>query len=130
MESRLARAIRKNRADVVAELEAELATPPFPEALRHVWDIWARLRRRKAPAQSGPSPVEWPDIDAFVRRAQRRLAPWEIELIEELDDLYLAKQSAEAKSLADKQRGIRDGLHSMTKVVTVKRKKGGAGDNT
>lgn len=129
LESRLARAHRKNRPDVVAELEAELATPLFPDALRHVWDIWARLRRRKAPGMSGPSPVEWPDIDAFLRRAQRRLAPWEIELIEELDDVYLAKQSAEAVSLADKQREIKDGLHRMTKVVTVKREKGGDRDN-
>jgi hypothetical protein len=37
----------------------------------------------------GPAPIEWPDIDAFVRRAGVSLAPWEIELIEQLDDIYL-----------------------------------------
>jgi hypothetical protein len=32
------------------------------------------------------------EIDAFVRLSGMRLAPWEIELIEELDDLYLMER--------------------------------------
>jgi hypothetical protein len=76
---------------------------------------------------AGPSPIEWPDIDAFMRRARVRLAPWEIELIEDLDDTYLAAQSAEAKSKADRQRAIKDGLRDVAHVVTAKRKGGDDG---
>lgn len=39
------------------------------------------------------SPLEWPDIDAFQRLAQNRFDPWEIEIIEELDDLFLMDHS-------------------------------------
>lgn len=71
---------------------------------------------------SGLSPIGWSDIDAFSRRAQVRLAPWEIELIEELDDVYLAHQSSEAVGRADKQRAIRDGLRGVAKgFVSVKK---------
>nr|DAH82774.1 MAG TPA: INTERFERON-BETA, HELICAL CYTOKINE, IMMUNE SYSTEM [Caudoviricetes sp.] len=35
-------------------------------------------------------PIEWPDIDAFVRNSGISLCAWEIEVIEDLDDLFLA----------------------------------------
>lgn len=67
------------------------------------------MRRRKAHGLSGPDPLEWPDIDAFVRRSRMALDPRDIELIEAIDDLYIAQISA-AASAADQQQALADGL--------------------
>ncbi len=84
---------RTRNARRIAELEAEIALPSYPSALDYLWTIFTRLRRRKGAGFSGPLPIEWPDIDAFIRNGRMRLSPWEIEIIEELDDLYLATQT-------------------------------------
>jgi hypothetical protein len=39
---------------------------------------------------SGREPIEWGDLVAFISLTGTRLAPWEIEIIESLDDLYRA----------------------------------------
>lgn len=109
MESRLERAIRKNRPDIVAELETELDTPPFPVAVSYIWDAWQRLRSRKGPGFSGHLPIEWSDIDAFMRATKKRLAPWEVEMIEMIDDAFL-DQVAKAASDADRNQALKDGL--------------------
>lgn len=67
------------------------------------------MRRRKAGGFNGPNPIEWPDIDAFMRNTRTRLDPHDIEMIEQLDDLFLAS-SAKAGSQADRNQAIKDGL--------------------
>lgn len=52
-----------------------------------------RIRRRKGGSGFGLSPIEWPDIDAFVRNSQFRLTPWELEVIEDIDDVFLMKHN-------------------------------------
>ena len=61
----------------------------MPKALAYLFLSYMRIRRRKG-GGFGVTPIEWPDIDAFVRNSQFRLAPWEIEVIESLDDAFLA----------------------------------------
>ena len=63
--------------------------PPFPLEMERIWSVFWRLRRRKG-GEHGPAPVEWTDIDAFCRRTGTRLDRFETEMIEMLDDLYLA----------------------------------------
>lgn len=63
--------------------------PPLPLALGYLWRAYNRLRRRKG-SGFGPGPIEWPDIDAFLRLSGFALAPWEIEVIEEIDDVFLS----------------------------------------
>lgn len=81
-----------------------------------------------------PKPIEWPDIEAFVQRTGMRLAPWEIELIERLDDIYLKpepKPSAPEGQPANFVASAKDGigvrlvLDAVGKRRVVKRKKGG-----
>jgi hypothetical protein len=78
---------RTHKPDKRAELEAELATPPLPLELEHVWQAFCRLNARR---RSGFSiePIAWADLDAFIRLTGVRLAPFEIQLIEMLDDLF------------------------------------------
>lgn len=61
-------------------------------ALDYLWQTYHRLRRRKGAGFSGPEPVTWSDIDAYARRAGIRLAPWEVRIIERIDDLYLTPE--------------------------------------
>lgn len=67
--------------------------PPFPHALDYLWRTYGRLRSRKAMGYAGPEPIQWIDMDAFVRRTGITLAPWEIELLEEIDNIYLSERT-------------------------------------
>lgn len=89
----------------VAELTAELATPPFPESLAYIWKAYRRIRRRKSMGFSGPNKIEWPDIQAFVSMTKTHLVPWEVALVEDLDDIFLnamaeAQEGTEAEQSA------------------------------
>jgi hypothetical protein len=83
---------RSRSPERISFYEAELAVPPMPMELGYLWRAFNRIRHRKGNG-FGPCPIEWPDIDAFVRNSRFCLAPWEIEVIEELDDLYMAEQA-------------------------------------
>ena len=109
LESRLERAIRKQRPDVVEELEQQLALPPFPRAAGRAWDVWGRVRNRMAAGLNGPSPIGWPDLDAFMRRSGVELDSHDVRLLEVIDDAYIAA-AAEGVSEADRQRALREEL--------------------
>jgi hypothetical protein len=55
-----------------------------------------RLRRRKGGNGFGYVPIEWPDIDAFQRNARIEFAPWEVQIIEHLDDIFMRVHSKPA----------------------------------
>lgn len=84
---------RASSAEKRAKYEAELECPPFPMALLHVWTAFQRLSARRGSNGFGINPISWPDIDAYVRHSRMPLAPWEVRLIEELDDLFRAEQA-------------------------------------
>jgi hypothetical protein len=85
--------VRAKNDERRAELEAELYGPPLPQALAYLWVVFIRLRRRKGANGFSISPIEWPDLDAFIRLSKTLLAPWEIAMVEELDDLFIAEQN-------------------------------------
>lgn len=99
--------------------------PPFPRELGYLWQAYMRLRRRAVPGFTGASPVTWQDIDAFVRRSGFRLAPWEVELIEILDDLCLGRsREPEAKpSTATDGRSVKALMGSMGVRKVVRKEK-------
>lgn len=74
-----------------AEIDAELAVPPLSPALIYLWQAFLRLSARRGSNGFAVSPISWPDIDAFVRHSGMRLAPWEVRVIEDLDNLYRAE---------------------------------------
>ena len=75
-----------------------LDVPPIPEAVSYLWNTFLRIRSRiGADAMGNPRPIAWADLDAFNRLSGLRLRPWEIDIIEQLDAVYLeakAKVSA------------------------------------
>jgi hypothetical protein len=62
-------------------------------ALFYLWRIFNRLRRRVGSNGFGANPITWPDIDAFCRHSRFYLVPWEIEILEMLDNVFLEQQS-------------------------------------
>lgn len=65
--------------------------PAFPDELRYLWKAYLRLRNRMGSGFAGPLPIGWGDIDAFSRNSRISLAPWEVEILEALDDAYLGQ---------------------------------------
>lgn len=63
--------------------------PPFPRALSYLWEAYLRLRRRTAAGAGGREPIGWEALDAFNRNSGLRLRPWEVRLLEQLDDIFL-----------------------------------------
>ena len=61
--------------------------------LLHVWNAFNRLSGRRGSNGFGINPISWPDIDAFVRYSRMPLAPWEVAIIEDLDDLFRIEQA-------------------------------------
>lgn len=72
------------------EIEAELAMPPFPDAVGYLWTAYWRIRSRRGGNGWGANPIEWGDIADFVRLSGMHLVPWEVAIIEALDDAWLA----------------------------------------
>lgn len=64
-------------------------------SMLYLWSAFQRIRRRKGGNGFSAMPIEWPDIDAFVRNSGVRLAPWEVATIEKLDDLFLSAKATE-----------------------------------
>lgn len=140
-EAKLVKSVGAARTKVarrIAEIEGDLAMPPFPVALGYLWQAYLRLRRRTAMGYAGPQPIGWQDIDAFIRRAGLKLAGWEVALIEALDDLYLNPgeteparpegQSVVAAASASDAKGVRSILGAVGTRRTVKRNKKKGGD--
>lgn len=73
-----------------AEIEAELNGPPLPRELSYLWKIFCRIASRRGGNGFSALPLTWSDIDAFCRLTRTQLQPFEIEIIEDLDALYLA----------------------------------------
>jgi hypothetical protein len=71
-----------------AEYEAVLRCPPLPAALEYLWSVFCRLSARRGGTGFSISPISWAEIEAFTRLTGVSLAPWEVRLIEELDDMF------------------------------------------
>lgn len=46
----------------------------------------------------GPSPITFPDIAAWCQLHRRRLTPWEVDTIKDLDAVYLRVQANAARA--------------------------------
>lgn len=64
--------------------------PPLPPALAYLWRIFNRLSRRRPYGAAGPLHIPWSEILAFQTVTGIRLYPFELAMIEMLDDLLLA----------------------------------------
>jgi len=83
---------RTRNDDKRAELEAELTVPPLPLELEHVWRAFCRLNARRR-VGFALEPIGYADLEAFIRLTGVKLSPFEIRLVEDLDNLYREKKA-------------------------------------
>jgi hypothetical protein len=74
------------------ELEKDLACPAFPMELGYLWQAFLRMHNRRTYSMSA-NPISWFELDAFIRHSGIGLAPWEVSLLEDIDNLWLAEQN-------------------------------------
>lgn len=79
------------------QYEAMLAVPPAPVELLYLLGIFNRIRGRVNSTGFGPGRITLGDISDFVRLTKTRLDPWEVEVLEKLDDKFMRVQ-AEAQA--------------------------------
>jgi hypothetical protein len=84
---------RGDKPERVAELRAELAQPPLPQSLEYLWAAFCRLATRRTSNGYGPNLITYPEIDAFQRVTSIRLDPWEVEIIEMLDRMFITENA-------------------------------------
>ncbi len=77
-----------------------MAQTPVPAGGEYLWSAFVRLHGRRGSTGFGPAALSWPDIEAFNRLSRMNLAPWEVEVIEELDRVYLIHTADAARERA------------------------------
>jgi hypothetical protein len=103
--------LRKHLESVEAQTgkrPAQLDGPEFPTGVEYLWEWYWQLRRHNGGNGFGPGPISWSEIDAWARRTGADPAPWELEVISELDAAYLKQQAVERKKNDDRHRNARD----------------------
>lgn len=90
---------RAHKPERRAYYETELDCPPLPSSLIYLWKIFIRLSSRRGSSGFGINPISWPEIDAFVRFSKFHLSPWEIEMLELIDNLYCAEVNSSTPAM-------------------------------
>lgn len=73
---------------------AEPKGPEMPPGGALVWNAFVRLSSARTSAGFGPNPITYTEIDAYCRRVEN-LKGWEIEIVRDLDDAFLAAAADE-----------------------------------
>lgn len=77
----------KKRTGVAPE---ELIPPcEFPSLLSHIWAAFLRLNRSRRGGFSGPEPLSYTEIKNYMETTKRRLEPWQVDTLIDLDTIYL-----------------------------------------
>jgi hypothetical protein len=78
----------------LGETLEELIPPPFPEPLTGYWESFLELHSARGSGESGPAPLSFSEIKAWVDLTCKVLSTRELSCIRTLDRLYLREYSA------------------------------------
>lgn len=67
---------------------------PCPPELEHVWGWFDSLNTGRGNSGFGPSPISFAEISAWSALTGNAPTPWEVDLIKNLDLLYLKEMAA------------------------------------
>jgi hypothetical protein len=67
----------------------ELDGPLFPELLAHIWSAFHVLNSARTVGFSGPNPITYGDIKAWMELTETPLTAFEVEAIRKLDKVYM-----------------------------------------
>lgn len=71
-------------------------SPEIPFYLEHIWQWFWQIHRGRTYGMSGPNPLTWTDIESWSNILQTEVRPIEVEIIKEIDSVYL-EYTAEQK---------------------------------
>ena len=66
-----------------------LEGPPLPPEVAYIWDWFRQLTAARAYGIGGPSPISYPDIQAWIALTATPITPWEIGVLRSLDQSFL-----------------------------------------
>lgn len=81
-------------ATALLELEE---SPEIPFYLEHIWGWFWQIHKGRTYGMSGPNPLTWENIKSWRDLLEIQIRPIEIEIIYEIDSVYL-------KYIADKRK--------------------------
>jgi len=62
---------------------------PFPSLMSHIWSAFCRLNSARSAGFAGPNPISYRDVKDWKELTETPLSAWEVDVIMELDQLYL-----------------------------------------
>lgn len=63
--------------------------PALPDVAAYLWELFLDLHRGRDYGASGPNPLSWAGIAAWMDLYDVRLSPWEIDAVKTLDGLWI-----------------------------------------
>jgi hypothetical protein len=88
----VARQIRKMPPEL-----AELTAVRCPVLLQYLWQAFLELSSARGSTGFGPAPLSFLEIESWSRLTHRTLTGWQINVLKQLDSVYLSKQAEQAK---------------------------------
>jgi hypothetical protein len=73
--------------------ELELAGPGCPDGALYLWGWFLELNRRRPSGGMGPGSIGHQDIKAWCSLRGIRLAPWELDALDDLEQAWMAAQA-------------------------------------
>jgi hypothetical protein len=68
---------------------ADLDGPEFPYAVSHIWSAFVSLSSARSQGFSGPLPISYTEMKAWMELTQTYLQPFEVDAVKKLDSTYL-----------------------------------------
>jgi len=81
--------VAKQLGKSLEEVEEFNSDALFPDAASHLWSSFLQLHEGRTYGMSGPNPISYDIIKAWCELTNVTLAPWEIEIIKSLDNLWI-----------------------------------------
>jgi len=71
--------------------------PEIPFYIEHIWAWFWQINKGRTSGMSGPNSLSWNDIKAWQELLQIQIRPIEVEILYEIDQVYLKYISEERK---------------------------------
>jgi len=99
--------IEVTRAEWMAAfgVEDKIPEPPvIPDAVMHVWEWFWKLNARRVPGFDSMAPLTYSEIYHWSALTRTQIATQEINMLIQMDDVYLQAISAERKEQRDRDK--------------------------
>lgn len=82
--------VSEGLGQLVPELANEEEIPYF---MQYIWEYFQELNMARGSSGFGPSTFTYTEIDAWARLTDRKLEPWEVKLIKNIDTMWVYRMT-------------------------------------